>query len=226
MDNYKNCTYAANNPLKYHDPDGNFILDAIAIATDVYNLIKEPSWANAGWLGLSIATSPIPFFNASLLRHGGKAVSSTAKSAKPKSTIGNTDRASSGGKSAQANTSSKQSPANNSTVNKGTDKRWKVGDEVDARTAKGNYPAWSTVRKRYWKNEAQSNPESYPGNLDRMNKGLAPQQFNPELGRMESKELHHIVAQRYKLPNIHMKSNLQPVWPSEHAAIDGYRRIK
>lgn len=31
---------------------------------------------------------------------------------------------------------------------------WKVGEPITNQTAKGNVPAWSTVRQRFWKNEA------------------------------------------------------------------------
>lgn len=38
----------------------------------------------------------------------------------------------------------------------GASSRWKVGDDVYASTAKGSAPSWSTVRARFWKNEAAS----------------------------------------------------------------------
>jgi hypothetical protein len=33
---------------------------------------------------------------------------------------------------------------------------WKIGDPVDNLTNKGDYPSWSTVKIRYWKNVAQA----------------------------------------------------------------------
>jgi len=54
-------------------------------------------------------------------------------------------------------------------------KGWKVGDDVTNLTRAGNEPSWSTVRQRYWKNEAYYNPTPYtPANLNRMQRGLAP----------------------------------------------------
>uniref|UniRef100_UPI00307D85D2 polymorphic toxin-type HINT domain-containing protein n=2 Tax=Ruminococcus TaxID=1263 RepID=UPI00307D85D2 len=43
----------------------------------------------------------------------------------------------------------------NESASKG--KRWQVGDPIDAPTASGKNPKWSTVRQRYWKNEAYNN---------------------------------------------------------------------
>lgn len=88
-------------------------------------------------------------------------------------------------------------------------------------TAKGTIPKWSTVRQRYWKNEAIFNTAGYTeANLARMKKGLPPQRINPETGLVESMELHHhIVPQRdgglYEVI---------PVWPDEHRLIDIFRR--
>ena len=63
---------------------------------------------------------------------------------------------------------------------------WKVGDDITALTRAGNAPSWSTVRQRYWKNKAFYNPFTYPNDLSRMKKGLAPK------GRDGfSMELHH-----------------------------------
>ena len=101
---------------------------------------------------------------------------------------------------------------------------WKVGDPIDNLTSKGDEPAWSTVQQRFWKNEAFNDPENYSlENVARMQKGLAPQRFNLVTGEVESKELHHIIPQRSNLPGIHNESNLIPVWPDEHAAIDPFR---
>ncbi len=101
-------------------------------------------------------------------------------------------------------------------------KGWHVGDPIDKLTSAGKEPAWSTVRQRYWKNEAFYNAESYSAeNLARMQKGLAPQRVNPLTGELESMELHHIDPQRNNGPNTY--DNLEKLWPDEHAAIDEYR---
>ena len=55
---------------------------------------------------------------------------------------------------------------------------WTVGDDITNLTAAGNSPSWTTswttVRQRYWKNEARYNPELYPDDLERLKKGRAP----------------------------------------------------
>ena len=98
---------------------------------------------------------------------------------------------------------------------------WKVGESITNLTAKGNVPAWSTVRQRFWKNEAFLNGSTYSqNNLLRMQKGLAPQRLNPNTILMESMELHHhTVPQRNGGLFDFMK-----VWPDEHRALDPFRR--
>ncbi len=97
---------------------------------------------------------------------------------------------------------------------------WKVGEPITNLTAKVNVPAWSTVRQRFWKNEAFLNGSAYSeSNLLRMQKGLAPQRLNPNTGLMESMELHHhIVPQRNRGLFDFIK-----VWPDEHRALDPFR---
>ena len=78
-------------------------------------------------------------------------------------------------------------------------------------------PGWSSVRQRFWKNEALFNKGAYKeSNLLRMRRGLAPQQYNIKTGLMESKELHHhMVPQR----NGGLFDFIK-VWPKEHKKID------
>ena len=56
-----------------------------------------------------------------------------------------------------------------------TTKGWRVGDNITNLTKEGNIPSWTTVRQRYWKNEAYYNSESY-SNVDvaLMKQGKAP----------------------------------------------------
>lgn len=71
----------------------------------------------------------------------------------------------------------------------GGGKAWKVGDSIDAPTKAGNSPSWTTVRQRFWKNEAIKNSDSWsPANLQPMRNGLAPVD---NIGRPY--ELHHLV---------------------------------
>ena len=95
------------------------------------------------------------------------------------------------------------------------EKGWKVGDPIDKLTAAGKEPSWSTVRARYWKNQAYYNAGEYSEqNLIRMRQGLAPK----NLITGESMELHHIHGRN--IPNPHAENNLMRLWPSEHAQID------
>ena len=77
---------------------------------------------------------------------------------------------------------------------------WKVGDPIQNRTWWGGRPKWSTVRQRYWKNQAQLAKSDvvhrYRDQINRMEKGLAPQIKNKSTGNLESIELHHIPAQK------------------------------
>ena len=53
-----------------------------------------------------------------------------------------------------------------------------------------------------------------------MKKDLAPQRFNSETGKMESKELHHTPPQRDG-----GLFDFVEVWPEEHAKMDPNRKI-
>ena len=100
---------------------------------------------------------------------------------------------------------------------------WKVGDDITTLTKAGNSPGWSTVQKRYWKNEAFYNGNSYSvENLQRMFSGRAP--LVERNGKYYSMELHHKVPQRNG--GGHSYDNLIKVAPWEHAAIDPYRYFK
>ena len=115
-----------------------------------------------------------------------------------------------------------QSQHNNS---KTKGKRWKVGDPIDAPTAKGSDPKWSTVQNRYWKNEAHNNPGNYTASdLAKMKKGRAPSVQYPENGQWYSMELHHNDPQRNGGPNT--MDNLEPLSPWKHDEKDPYRHFK
>ena len=98
---------------------------------------------------------------------------------------------------------------------------WKVGDPINNLTAKGNVPTWSAVRQRILKNEAFYKPEAYPGNLERMKRGLAPQRINPTTGELESMTFHHDPPQRAGgLFDVEM------LWPDDHAIVDSFYKTK
>jgi hypothetical protein len=96
---------------------------------------------------------------------------------------------------------------------------WKVGDPINSSTKAGNYPSWSSVKSRYWKNaaDAAEDGEYSTSNLARMNQGKAP--LHDEIG--VPRELHHINGRTGANP--HNIENLQEVWPWEHADVDPFR---
>lgn len=101
---------------------------------------------------------------------------------------------------------------------------WSVGQPIHNRTFWGGVPKWSTVRQRYWKNEAhlaKSKPNHpHRAHIQRMERGLAPQRKNDFTGEIESLELHHTPPQREG-----GLFDFIEVWPEEHGLVDTYRRI-
>ncbi|MFC5435995.1 RHS repeat-associated core domain-containing protein [Rhodanobacter umsongensis] len=100
--------------------------------------------------------------------------------------------------------------------------QWVPATEQEQEAAEGTCPvnpkSWSTARRAYWRNEASNNPYKYSqANLDRMWRGLPP--LHDELN--VQMELHHVIPQRDG--GTHDPSNLQPLWPWEHAEVDPYR---
>lgn len=56
--------YAVNSPVKYVDPDGEAIdtfLDIAGLGYDIYELIRAPSWKNAGILAGDVILTAVPF---------------------------------------------------------------------------------------------------------------------------------------------------------------------
>lgn len=98
----------------------------------------------------------------------------------------------------------------------------KVGEDVYNKTGKGNDPSWSTVRSRFWKNEAAAPnaADTYGSdNLDRMRKGLAPQRYNADKGGVESMELSH-----EPIPARDGGKDFVPRCPQDHVAVGSYRK--
>lgn len=97
---------------------------------------------------------------------------------------------------------------------------WSTGQDINALTKAGDAPAWSTVRGRFWKNEA-AKPQIdnwSAANLDRMRRGLAPQRYNRDKGGLESMELSH-----EPIPYRDGGTNVVPRWPQDHANVDPFR---
>lgn len=100
---------------------------------------------------------------------------------------------------------------------------WKVGDDYSALTKAGNEPSWSTIRRRFWKNEGNETlaAQQYgEANVTRMKTGLAPQRYNPRRNMVESMELSH-----EPIPMRDGGSVVTPRWPEEHALIDPHRHL-
>lgn len=67
-----------NNPVNYVDPTGHFaetVLDILSIGWSTIDLIRNPSWANLGWLLADVGGALIPFIPSSgVVRHGAKLI--------------------------------------------------------------------------------------------------------------------------------------------------------
>lgn len=101
-------------------------------------------------------------------------------------------------------------------------KGWRLGDAIDAPTARGKASAWSNVRGRHWKNRAAgpgAGLDFSADNIARMRKGLAP--LEDEFGIGVPMELNHIVPRR--LGGGHNIENLEELWPWQHDLVDAYR---
>ena len=60
--------YCGNDPINRYDPSGcawDTVLDIISIGWSLYDLIKKPSWENAGWLALDVVFAVVPFLTGS-----------------------------------------------------------------------------------------------------------------------------------------------------------------
>jgi len=102
--------------------------------------------------------------------------------------------------------------------------RWKLGEDYSKPNKNGVAPSLSTMRKRFWKNEAEepSAADQYgAANIGRMKRGSAPQRQRPD-GSWESMELSH-----EPIPERDGGMLLTPRWPEDHAIMDpgGYRRL-
>ncbi len=60
--------YCGNDPVNKYDPTGHFwdwVFDIASIVWSLYDFIKNPSWANAGWLALDVVFAVVPFLTCS-----------------------------------------------------------------------------------------------------------------------------------------------------------------
>jgi len=192
--------YCLNSPINAYDPNGMIsfwdITDiAFAIASWV-DLVVEPSWENAGSALLdTVGLLPIiPSLGG--IKRGANLLDGGVDAIKA------VDKGSDAARAAQ--------------------KGWSLGDDITALTKAGKEPSWTTVRKRYWKNEAYFNPELYsPYDLSQMRLGFAP--LVSLNGKLYPMELHHITPRRNGGSNA--IDNLIALTPWDHAAIDKYRNF-
>ncbi|MBK7144306.1 MAG: RHS repeat-associated core domain-containing protein [Xanthomonadales bacterium] len=103
-------------------------------------------------------------------------------------------------------------------------KRWSRGDAIDKPLPDGSSPSWDVVRSRYWKNRyeaSRGSGEFSAANLEKMRRGGAPADYNPRTGKLEERELHHVVGQQYD--GADSPVNLRELTPDWHAEVDPYR---
>ncbi|MEU0096501.1 polymorphic toxin-type HINT domain-containing protein [Kribbella sp. NPDC006257] len=99
---------------------------------------------------------------------------------------------------------------------------WRLGADYSLPGRNGGAPALSTMRKRFWKNEAAEPAAADQwgaDNVTRMQRGSAPQRMRDD-GKMESMELSH-----EPIPDREGGLLLTPRWPDEHALIDPFRHL-
>jgi filamentous hemagglutinin len=106
-------------------------------------------------------------------------------------------------------------------VPEATKHTWKPGDSPHTPTRVSQTPSDTTVRRREWKNEAESPTRSdyTPEDLESMQRGRPPTRYNPDKGGMESMERFH-----EPIPKRDGGTQTVPRWPQEHAAVDPHRR--
>ncbi|MFF3394742.1 polymorphic toxin-type HINT domain-containing protein [Streptomyces sp. NPDC002669] len=102
--------------------------------------------------------------------------------------------------------------------------RWKLGEDYSKPNKNGVAPSMSTMRKRFWKNEA-AEPDAADqygaANMSRMKRGMAPRRQRPD-GSWESMELSH-----EPIPERDGGMLITPRWPEDHVLMDpgGHRRL-
>ena len=150
--------YCDNNPVVRRDNGGEFwdiIFDVVSLVVSVVDVVSDPTDVGA-WVGLAgdVIDVAVPLVSGvGEIARGARAINQLADVADSAHDVGKI--------------------ADNAAV--AVKKGWHVGDDINALTKAGKTPSWSTVRRRYWKNEAYFNPQKYTeNNLDRMQKGLSP----------------------------------------------------
>ena len=153
--------YCDNNPVTRTDDDGEFwetAFDVVSLSLSIVDVAKKPSDPLA-WVGLvGDAVDLIPFVTG--VGEIVRAIKITKKATEGLDTLHDV-----------GNGIEIACEATEEVIQQG----WKVGDDIRNLTKAGNTPSWSTVRQRYWKNEAYYNGSLYDDfNFERIKKGLAP----------------------------------------------------
>ena len=167
--------YCGNNPVNFVDPTGEFwdyVFDAVFIVWGIVDVINDPGdWKNWAALGIDLVFAIIPFVPSG----AGKAIKIANKVDNAFDTAKNAGKALNSIDDFVDLSKILDRVDDTIDVSNATKKGWRVGDDITNLTAAGNVPSWTTVRQRYWKNEAFYNPSNYTDfNLNRMKKGLAP----------------------------------------------------
>ena len=200
---YNLFAYCGNNPVIRADHGGQFwdyVIDAVFLVWSVFGVINEPGdWRNWAALGVDVVFAVAPFVpsGAGQVLKAGNKVDNALDAINAAKVIDRADDTVEIIKSG-----------------------WRVGDDISNLTKAGHAPTWSTVRQRYWKNEAFYNAGNYSAsNLNRMKTGKAPLvELN---GKYYSMELHHKIPRHMGGSNTY--DNLLQVTPWDHASIDPFR---
>lgn len=216
-------SYVSNNPISRVDSSGKFwdvVFDVVNIACSAYEFIKKPTLSNGIYLATDVALAIVPFVPAT------GSVRTVAKAAKGADKIKDVSTATKTVKTAKAVKTTKTASKAKTAAKKVA--KWVPGDPIDMPTIRGTSPSWSTVRKRYWMNEAINytdfdNPKRLE-NLERMQKGKPRLELLADNGKYYPMELHHINGR--DIPNPHNISNLEALSPWDHAAKDKFRHFK
>ena len=172
--------YCDNNPITRADNGGAYwdiIWDVISLGFGVADVVNNPDdvWA---WVGLAAdVVDLIPFVT--FLGEGVRAVRTSIKVADTVVDVADTVH--------DVDTTIYVLETANDARKVG----WKVGDDISNLTKAGNEPSWTTVRQRYWKNQAFcENPLYNEEDFVRMRKGLAPIRDGAPM------ELHHTFGRK------------------------------
>ena len=195
--------YCDNNPVVRKDDGGMFwgtVFDVVSLGFSIADVMQNPNdvWA---WVGLAADAADVLIPFVSGIGEVTKVVSASRR----------------------VTNALAESVDTVHDVSKNAKKGWSLGDDITNLTKAGNKPSWSTVRSRYWKNEAFYNSAGYGiDDINRMKMGKPPQiELN---GKLYSMELHHIEPRR--LGGSDAYTNLIKVSPWAHAEIDPFRHFR